>query len=292
MPAAIAPKVLVGYDGSDDGKAAIEFAVGEALLRDADLHIVYAIDDTVLSSAWGIMLDVDQVRTIATELVGEAREVAKGFGFNPDRLSGETIVGQPATVLGEASKRAVLLVVGRRSTTGSEGMFTGSTAVGVVGISECPVVVVSAVNPSPTVRHGEIGVGVDPAGHNVLAIEWAMARAQRLAARVRLVAGIEDGGVARLFGRKLSPEQRESALVEAHDKVAALAAPFMDKYDDVDVLISVHDGEPVPVLLKVSQEVDLLILGASQRMMGFGVGGVLRGMMAHAHCPLGIVRHR
>lgn len=289
---ASAPRVLVGYDGSDDGRAAIEFAVGEALLRDADLHIMYAVDDTVLSSAWGIMLRLDEVQSIGAELVAEASEVAKGFGFNPDRIISDVAIGQPASVLGEASRGAALLVVGRRSTAGAEGMFTGSTAVGVVGIAECPVVVVSAVNPSPTVRHGEIGVGVDPSAQNALAIEWAMVRAQRLAARVRLVAGIEDGGLARLFGRRLSAEQREAALVEAHDKVAALAAPFMEKYDDVDVLISVHDGEPVPVLLKVSQEVDLLILGASQKMMGFGVGGVLRGIMAHSHCPLGIVRHR
>ena len=245
MPSSV-PRVLVGYDGSDDGRAAIEFAVGEALLRDADLHLVYAVDDTVLSSSWGIMVKLDEVRSIGDELVVEGRDVAVGFGFDPDRIQTEVLVGQPATVLGEASQGAALLVVGRRSTSGAEGMFTGSTAVGVVGIVDCPVVVVSAVNPSPTVRHGEIGVGVDPAGANALAIEWAMARAQRLAARVRLVAGIEDGGIARLFGRH-DPEQ-EAALVDAHDKVAALAAPAMDKYDDVDVLISVHDGEPVPVL--------------------------------------------
>ena len=109
---------------------------------------------------------------------------------------------------------------------------------------------------------------------------------------MRLVAGIEDGGIARLFGRRMTPEQREAALVDAHDKVAAIAAPAMDKYDDVDVLISVHDGEPVPILLKVSKEVDLLILGTGQRMLGFGVGGVVRALMAHAHCPLGVVRQR
>lgn len=291
MPSSV-PRVLVGYDGSDDGRAAIEFAVGEALLRDADLHLVYAVDDTMLSSSWGIMVKLDEVRSIGDELVVEGRDVAVGFGFDPDRIQTEVLVGQPASVLGEASQGAALLVVGRRSTSGAEGMFTGSTAVGVVGIVDCPVVVVSAVNPSPTVRHGEIGVGVDPSGANALAIEWAMARAQRLAARVRLVAGIEDGGIARLFGRRMTPEQREAALVDAHDKVAALAAPAMDKYDDVDVLISVHDGEPVPVLLKVSKEVDLLIIGTGQKILGFGVGGVVRGLMAHAHCPLGIVRHR
>ena len=38
-------KVLVGYDGSDDGMAALTFAATEAVAREGMLRIVYAVDD-------------------------------------------------------------------------------------------------------------------------------------------------------------------------------------------------------------------------------------------------------
>jgi nucleotide-binding universal stress UspA family protein len=47
------PRVLVGFDGSDDAYRALQLGIVEAKSRDAELVVVHAVDDTVLNSAWG-----------------------------------------------------------------------------------------------------------------------------------------------------------------------------------------------------------------------------------------------
>ena len=73
-------RILIGFDGSDDSMAALEFAATEAAVRSGVLHIVYAVDDTVLNSAWGIVFDVEAVRRGGLELLERAREIAHARG--------------------------------------------------------------------------------------------------------------------------------------------------------------------------------------------------------------------
>jgi nucleotide-binding universal stress UspA family protein len=57
------PRVIVGFDGSDDATIALRYGVSEALARNASLVLLNAVDDTVLTSAWGVVFDPEQIRS-------------------------------------------------------------------------------------------------------------------------------------------------------------------------------------------------------------------------------------
>jgi nucleotide-binding universal stress UspA family protein len=137
--------VLVGVDGSEPAARAIEFAVSEAVARDAELHAVLA---------WSV-IDVHYVGDIIAETIDLGEDAAKA-----DRLLDEALTGwldrypdlrirrhavhdiDALRVLLDESKGAGLVVVGSRGVGGFAGLLLGSTVDGLVRQSTVPVAVV------------------------------------------------------------------------------------------------------------------------------------------------------
>ncbi|HOA88062.1 MAG TPA: universal stress protein [Propioniciclava tarda] len=282
-------KVLVGYDGSDDGMAALTFAATEAVAREGMLRIVYAVDDTVLNSAWGIVFDVDAVRREGLELLAQAGEIAHGLGVPLEDILTECVVGQPAAVLSRLSEAASVVVVGRRAESGTHSMFVGSTAVGLVGTAGCPVIMVSALNRADAPQR-VIGVGLDPVAHGLVAVEWAMKRAKRLGDRVHVVSVVKKPQ-GRFFGGTVSEEQRLRAIEDVRQKVQAAVDGLTAEIPGVPVTVDVRFGSPIDELVSMSEELDLLIVGVHPTFPTYSLGGVVRGLMAHSGCTLGLIRH-
>lgn len=283
--------VLVGYDGSDDGLAALNFGASEAAARSARLHIVYAIDDTVLNSAWGIVFDVEAVRRGGLDLLAQARELAHGRGLPVDRITTDCLVGQPAAVLSRLSESASLVVVGRRAEGGTHSMFVGSTAVGLAGTAACPVVLTSALNRADAPQ-GVIGVGLDPGAHGIVALEWGLRRAKRLGARVTVITVVKQPQ-SRLFGGSApSEEQRAKAVGDVRQRVQAAVDAVSAQIPGVPVEVDVRYGSPIDELVAFSEELDMVILGVHPSFPTYSVGGLVRGLMAHSGSTLGLIRHQ
>lgn len=282
-------RILVGYDGSDDGVAALNFGVAEAVARGGVLHLVYAVDDTVLNSAWGIVFDVDAVRKAGLDLLEQAREQAHGRGVPLDRIETECLVGQPAAVLSKLSEQSSLVVVGRRAERGTSAMFVGSTAVGLAGTAGCPTIMASALNQDAQPKR-VIGVGLDPGGRGVVGLEWAMKRAKRLGDRVRVVSVVKHP-TSRIWGAGPTEEQRERAMADVRQRLQAGLDAAAVKIPEVPVELDVRYGAPADELVALSQEVDLLIAGVHPSFPTYSVGGTVRGLMAHSTCTLGLIRH-
>ena len=282
--------ILVGFDGSDDSLAALSFAASEAAAREGRLHIVYAVDDTVLNSAWGIVFDVEAVRRGGQDLLAQAREAAHARGVPLERIDTECLLGQPAAVLSRLSESSSLVVVGRRAESGDHSMFVGSTAVGLAGTAGCPVVMASGLTLAEGHR-GVIGVGLDPGAHGIVAVEWAMKRARRLGSRV-VVTSVVKKPTARLFGgSEPSEDQRGRAVADVRQRVQAAVDVLAGEIPDVKVEVDIRYGSPVDELVAVSGEVDLLIVGVHPSFPTYSVGGIVRGLMAHSACTLGLIRH-
>lgn len=140
---ASAPLIVVGVDGSRAAANALEFAVEEARLRGASLHVTYAYP----------VIERHVTGSTGKDYYEQAEEEAKEFiqtmmkdapstdGLDVQWLG---VPGNPAEVLIEASREATILVVGSRGVGGFIGLLMGSVSEQCVHHSYCPVLVVRA----------------------------------------------------------------------------------------------------------------------------------------------------
>ncbi|HTZ09061.1 MAG TPA: universal stress protein, partial [Acidimicrobiales bacterium] len=149
---ATGPRLVVGVDGTPAAAAALRWAVAEARLRGAVLHVVHAWPypvEMAVSSAGGVVPPLGDMRRWAEEVIDEAVADAVGPDLTVVRDAwSET----PAVALVEASAGAALLVVGTRGHRRLTGLFLGSVSQYVAVHAHCPVVVVHAPDPAGAPR--------------------------------------------------------------------------------------------------------------------------------------------
>jgi nucleotide-binding universal stress UspA family protein len=107
--------VVVGYDGKQHTRAAVAFAVQEALRRDRPLVVLHAVDYPGMVGEPGPgLLHRDPGALEAAEEV-TARGVAEARALHPEvEVAGATEITGPVRALREALPRADLVVVGTR----------------------------------------------------------------------------------------------------------------------------------------------------------------------------------
>jgi nucleotide-binding universal stress UspA family protein len=142
--------IVVGVDGSEGGKAALEFAAEEAALRGARLKVVTAweIPPAVVAGLAADSGFFDQsmieARQHAEAIVAEA--AARATQLQPSVvLEPRVVEGHEVKALLEEAKDATLIVVGSRGHGGFTGLLLGSISQQVVNHARCPVTVVPAV---------------------------------------------------------------------------------------------------------------------------------------------------
>ncbi|SDS37191.1 Nucleotide-binding universal stress protein, UspA family [Friedmanniella luteola] len=138
--------IIVGVDGSDQSKAALDWAYGEAAHHGARLTVVtiWSPPALTMSPPYGALPTEgyeDQPRTDALALLD--RFTAE-LGARTPAVEVRTSIeeGHPAKVLIERSREADLLVVGSRGHGGFSGMLLGSVSQHLVAHADCPVVVI------------------------------------------------------------------------------------------------------------------------------------------------------
>jgi len=143
--------VVVGVDGSDPARAALEFAAADAALRKAGLRIICAWEIPPIIYAGGFPQGLDQSTLDrfgegAENVVKQAIDIAREL--QPEVESeGQASQGQPAEVLLRESRGAELIVVGNRGRGGFASLLLGSVSQQVVNHASCPVTVVRARFP-------------------------------------------------------------------------------------------------------------------------------------------------
>ena len=136
--------VVVGVDGSESARIALDFAADEAALRGARLLILCAweVPPAAYSGGFAPPLDpsiVDGLGQGAQNLVNEA--VAAARKRQPTvEVEGRATQGQPAQILLEETRNATLVVVGNRGRGGFSSLLLGSVSHQVVQHAGCPVV--------------------------------------------------------------------------------------------------------------------------------------------------------
>ena len=140
--------MVVGVDGSPSARAALEFAMDEAILRRSTLRVIAVVQlpeygITSLASLVPPPTDevVEDVRKATQEqvdqLVAARTDIAGGLP-----ISVEARAGRPGQVLCDAAASAVLLVVGHRGRGAVASELIGSVGLHCVLHASSPVTVV------------------------------------------------------------------------------------------------------------------------------------------------------
>ncbi len=137
-------------------------------------------------------------------------------------------------------------------------------------------------------------VGADGSTESLAAVAWAADRALRTGARLHIIctyalasysAAALDGGYAVLD---------DEALRQGAQQVVDEAVTHARQRGDVRVSGSVEPGDPAAVLVEMSREVSLVVVG-SRGGGGFAdrlLGTVSSALPAHAKCPVVVVPRR
>ncbi|HUY64300.1 MAG TPA: universal stress protein [Acidimicrobiales bacterium] len=136
------PRVVVGVDGSESSQAALVWALEEARLRQAVLHVVHAwqYPFEMAAGTYSVPVPAGEMRSWAEDVVDRALAAAEVDATVDLRRQVEN--GPPTSVLHEASRGAELLVVGTRGHGRMTGLFLGSVSQYLVVHAQCPVLVV------------------------------------------------------------------------------------------------------------------------------------------------------
>ena len=147
-------RVGVGYDGSEESRAALALAGSIAVAAGAKLSVRGVVDDRLPGVGWP-SFGRDQLMSIWSELTEpmveslRARAQAAADATGAD-VAVEVSRGRPADALMELGEQADLLVIGSRRWGAATRVLVGSTGEALLHDAACPVVVV----PRPAAASG------------------------------------------------------------------------------------------------------------------------------------------
>ncbi len=141
--------IIVGVDGSDHSRRALEWAMREAALRQMPLTVVTV--HVLVAGYFGPVSypgDIDLTQHAREEALKEVAEVRDELGESaPAEVEVLAVSGIPAEELLSAAKDADLLVVGSRGAGGFARLLMGSVSSQVAHHAHCPVVITPAEEP-------------------------------------------------------------------------------------------------------------------------------------------------
>lgn len=149
MAAERSGRIVVGIDGSEQARRALEWAVEEARLRESALVVVhaYTIPSVYLAPEPGLgaappLPDpelVNRLEDAAGKLLAEELGRVDVSGVEVD---GRVVAGLAADAVLQAAEDADLVVVGSRGLGGVKSLVLGSVSRQVAHHAPCPVVIV------------------------------------------------------------------------------------------------------------------------------------------------------
>lgn len=136
-------KIVVGVDGSENARRALQWAIDEGRLRSWAVEAVHAWSYPYAGGTEIVPLTIDlsMIESAAREVLDTAVDSTDGSGL-PSPVVRTLINGGAARALLDASKDADLLVVGSRGRGGFTGLLLGSVSQSAVHHAPCPVVIV------------------------------------------------------------------------------------------------------------------------------------------------------
>ncbi|WP_372661333.1 universal stress protein [Amycolatopsis kentuckyensis] len=141
---------------------------------------------------------------------------------------------------------------------------------------------------------GAVVAGIDGSSSAVRAAVWAGGEAARRGRPLRLVQVYTLPQVSAPVAFGTHEQVRAGLAQRAEEWLAAAEAAVLEAHPGADIVTAAREWSPVTALIQESQHADLIVLG-SRGLGGFTgllVGSTAVSIVAHAHCPIVVVRGR
>ena len=272
---------IVGIDGSDNARHALEWAVRMAEGRDVQIKALGSWHVEVAGDMWRVGApNIDELVQL------HAAEVARLVGEVDTRgvtVTVDTIQGPAAAALIDASETADLLVVGGRGMGRIRGALMGSVSHRCVNHANVPVAVIPGDAALPPLRN--VLVGFDQSDHATAALRWAIDNAPADADVIAIGAYDKVPWLHEDIARQRHADEIDQAETEFRDSIAAI-----DPAGRVTARFVVAD--PRVALAQAGEDHDLVVLGARGRgaLGGAVLGSVSSWMLHNARRAIVVVR--
>ncbi|MDT0328426.1 universal stress protein [Nocardiopsis lambiniae] len=289
------PKIVLGVDGSEPARLALEWAAAEVRRTRRPLDIVFALPMPLLVMSEGPTRPsaTEQLRSHGEEVLAEA--AARVRVLAPDaRVRTFLEMDDPASALLERSDHEDLLVVGSRGLGALRVAVTGSTAVRLAARAHCPVVVVPA-EWSRTDRTGRIVVGVDDSEVSRPALRFAFGRAREDGVSLVVVHSWEMttpfAPEAMIASGWTPPE--EMLAERSAEMISTMFAELGEETEGVDVSVLRTRVSPVEALAAEGEKSDMVVVGSRGRggIRGLFLGSVSQGVLHRSTVPVVVIPH-
>lgn len=278
--------ITVAVDGSDANRAALEWAVAYAHATGAELTLTTVAEPyQVIGSYVPEVPPEEYLRPVAKAALDVARET-----LPHDSVKAVIETGHPVPVLQQVAEGQDLLVLGKRGMGALGRLVMGSTSIAVAGRAHAPVVVVPVGWDSSSRLDAPVVVGVDVDKDHVDGLRFAFEVAATRGVPLRAVQvwepnptlAAESAAYLRAFD-----DWREEVGAEFRRRLAAVGA----EYPGVEVEVVQTVGQPARHLLEEADAAQLLVLqrDAKERLSGFTIGSVARGVLHSSEIPVAVV---
>lgn len=282
--------IVVGVDGSDCARRAVDWAADEAARRGLPLHLLHAANIDWLVAA-ALLSNADEHPMTDEMLDAETLRVHER---HPDlRITAQLTTGAPAHDLVDVSAHASMLVVG----TACHHAITqalGSVAQHVAAHAHCAVVVVreGLPEPRPAAAPAPVVVGVDGSAMSMAAVDFAFAHASLTGVPlVALHAWWLEFAEGAVVTTESGPEGHK-VLDAKRLAVSETLAGRRAQYPDVSVEVRLVHDRPEKALVDASGDATLVVVGARGygAVTGLLLGSVSQEVLLKASCPVAVVR--
>ena len=285
----VSGRILVGFDGSDQGKDALHLAKAIAAAENAKLIVasVYEPESAFDGSEIRLPLDVAKAgvrRKARMERIFSQADLALGSSGYERR----ELWGSPAHELNTVaeSEHVDLIVLGSTHQGTLGRVLSGSVGERLLHGAPCAV----AIAPVGYADRDHFGTGIIGVGYNgseesKLALRRAESLARDLDASLRLITATPEFSPVLPKPGMVPPPDYRGLIRDDFEKMLSTTVAGIQ---DVHAEYSLVDGDPADVLAAEGAELDLLVVGSR----GYGplrrtlLGGVSAKIMRSAPCPV------
>ncbi|MFH8983415.1 universal stress protein [Streptomyces varsoviensis] len=284
--------LVVGVDGSESSLAAVDWAVDEAARLGLPLRLVQASLWERYEAATDL---VDYVarpseRAMAERILASAAERARRRRGGV-KVSTEVLPEDAPTALLREARNASTLVVGHRGRGPVAELLLGSVSLALAARARCPVVVVRGSSPPGDLARGPVLLGVGEPASGSAAVRFAFRAAAARRCGLDAVRAWRCPAHETVDHPHLAEDPARAHLSRASALLDEALGDAVREFPEVEVRRLVVEGPARKILLDLSADAGLLVVGARRRHGHFGLqlGRVGHAALHHAACPVAVV---